>query len=119
MLADLERASRHVVFIQDNPRPPFYVPDCVAQHMKDLRRCAFAKQPATSNSTQVRETVAAADPGVTTIDATPEYCPRSLCPAVIGDALVYRNSGHVTDTYTTTMVPWIVKHLPSLSARRR
>ena len=40
--------------------------------------------------------------------------PPDLCPAVIGDVLVYRNSGHVTASFITTLAPWLERHLPRL-----
>jgi hypothetical protein len=35
-----------------------------------------------------------------------------MCPAVIGDALVYRNGAHLTAAYVRTLSPWLAKHLP-------
>ena len=40
--------------------------------------------------------------------------PRELCPAVIGDVLVYRNSGHLTATYARSLTPWLSRRLPVL-----
>jgi predicted alpha/beta-fold hydrolase len=112
MLGTLEGIARHVVFIEDNPRPPFYAPDCVARSLEHLDRCAFAQAPALAGAAAIR---AAAEQvrGVRIVDPTPEYCPRDgLCPAVIGDVLVYRNSGHVTATYAGTMTSWLRRRLP-------
>jgi hypothetical protein len=53
-------------------------------------------------------------PGTRVIDPTGQFCAGTLCPAVIGDVLVYRNSGHVTATYTATMAPWLGRRLPPL-----
>jgi len=43
-------------------------------------------------------------------------CAGQRCPAVIGDILVYRNSGHITATYTATMTPWLARRIPALPA---
>ena len=40
-----------------------------------------------------------------------ELCAGALCPAVIGNVLVYRQSGHLTATYAATMTPWFDRHL--------
>ena len=41
------------------------------------------------------------------IDPTDRFCLADACPAVIGDVLVYRNTGHITATYTATLAPWL------------
>ena len=58
-------------------------------------------------------------PGVHVIDPVSRFCGPRRCPAVIGDVLVYRNSGHVTATYVKTMTPWLEPRLPRLGAPAR
>ena len=41
------------------------------------------------------------------IDPLPELCPTRLCPAVIGDVLVWRGEAHITATYAATMARWL------------
>jgi hypothetical protein len=112
-LERLGAAAAEVIVLRDTPRPPIYVPDCVADAMDDLRRCAFARSAALDVPDPI--TVAARGvPGTRVIDPTGQFCAGTLCPAVIGDVLVYRNSGHVTATYTATMAPWLGRRLPPL-----
>jgi hypothetical protein len=40
------------------------------------------------------------------------HCPGKMCPAVIGDVLVYRKGSHLTATYVLTLTPWLAEHLP-------
>ena len=42
----------------------------------------------------------------------PKVCLEKTCPAVIGDALVYRNGSHLTATYVRTLTPWLAERLP-------
>ena len=52
------------------------------------------------------------------IDPTEPVLPGpDLCPAVIGDVLVYRNSGHITASFMATMRPWLERH-PALRLQR-
>jgi hypothetical protein len=88
--------------IRDAPRPPFDVPGCVAGELRHLRRCAFARPRPDVISPSLREVT-----GVRLIDPREEFCPRRLCPAVIGDALVYRHEAHITATYAGTMWRWL------------
>jgi hypothetical protein len=45
-------------------------------------------------------------------------CPRTprgrRCPAVVGNALVYRDTYHLSATYARTLAPWLMRRLPSL-----
>ncbi len=54
--------------------------------------------------------------GASLIDATPMICPWKMCPAVIGDVLVYRNGSHLTATYVRTLTPWLGERLPEPAA---
>ena len=110
VLTRLRRAAPHVVVLQDSPRPPLDVPACVSGSMQELRRCAFDRAASTARA---RTAIAGARGirGIRVIDPTDRYCLETLCPAVIGDVLVYRNSGHVTASYTETLAPWLGRRL--------
>jgi len=50
--------------------------------------------------------------GVDVIDPTDRFCLAARCPAVIGNVLVYRRTGHMTATYAATLAPWLDERLP-------
>jgi peptidoglycan/LPS O-acetylase OafA/YrhL len=110
VLARLQQTVPRVVVLGDTPMPPRDVPDCVAGAMRHLPRCAFGRRAATARAALVAAG-AARVPGVEVIDVTGRFCVRSLCPAVIGNVLVYRNSGHLTATYAATLAPWLARRL--------
>ena len=56
--------------------------------------------------------VARTVPGIRVLDPTGLLCLRELCPSVIGDVLVYRNSGHLTASFAATLGPWLARRLP-------
>jgi peptidoglycan/LPS O-acetylase OafA/YrhL len=109
-LARLRAAAGRVAVLTDVPRPPNDIPSCVSGAMRRLRRCAFARGPALANAFAIRD-AAARVPGVDTVDATNRFCLPDLCPAVVGDVLVYRNSGHITASYMKTLGPWLERRL--------
>jgi hypothetical protein len=92
--------------IRDSPRPPIDIPACVAAQLHHLRRCAFERARPEVISLSVRGIA-----GVTLLDPREEFCPRRLCPAVIGDAIVYRHEAHITATYAGTMWRWLAAAL--------
>jgi peptidoglycan/LPS O-acetylase OafA/YrhL len=109
-LARLRAAAGRVAVLTDVPRPPEDIPSCVSGAMRDLRRCAFARGPALKHALAIRD-AAARVPGIETVDATDRFCLPDLCPAVVGDVLVYRNSGHITASYMKTLGPWLERRL--------
>jgi hypothetical protein len=111
VLRRLQAAAGEVVVTADPPRVTFDVPGCVSAHLRELRRCAFARGPAAERA----RTVAAAArtvPGVRVLDPADVLCLGDVCPSVIGDVLVYRNSGHLTASFAATMGPWLERRLP-------
>jgi peptidoglycan/LPS O-acetylase OafA/YrhL len=117
-LRRIDAASRRLVVIRDQPRPPRDIPSCVAEALDDLGRCAFDRGRARGRP-QVERPAVARVPGAELLDATSRYCPTRTCPAVIGDVLVYRNSGHLTATYARTMARWLARRLPYSPGSRR
>jgi peptidoglycan/LPS O-acetylase OafA/YrhL len=99
--------------IRDQPRPPRDIPSCVAEALDHLRSCAFDRRRALG-APEVERPAVALVPRAKLIDATSRFCPRELCPAVIGDVLVYRNSGHLTATYARSLTTWLSRRLPDL-----
>jgi peptidoglycan/LPS O-acetylase OafA/YrhL len=110
ILSRLREAARKVVVIADVPIPPWDVPDCVAGVTRDFARCAFPRAAAVARSHRIRDAMAHA--GVAVIDPTDQLCRATVCPAVTGDVLVYRRSGHLTATYAATLAPWLEERLP-------
>jgi SGNH domain (fused to AT3 domains) len=107
-VATLERiraAGPRPVVIRDTPVAPRDMPLCVANHPRHLGDCAFRRARLGAREFDVR--AARAVPGTALIDPVPEVCPRGLCRAVIGDAIVYRDRQHLTATFARTLGPFI------------
>jgi peptidoglycan/LPS O-acetylase OafA/YrhL len=114
-LARLRRAADRVAVIRDPARPPGDVPSCVASNLHNLRACAFSDRGGSVTPDPI--VTGARRAGVTRIlDPRERLCVRDLCPAVIGNVLVYRNSGHLTATYVATMSRWFARRLPALTS---
>jgi hypothetical protein len=118
VLRRLSATADHVVVTSDPPRAPLDVPACVSEHLKELRRCAFARGKAAARAQVVSDVVRAVD-GVRVLEVADQLCTAELCPSVIGDVLVYRNSGHLTASFAATLGPWLGRGLPRLTAAPR
>lgn len=109
-LRRLQRTGAQVVTIAETPWSPRDVPSCVSGHAKQLRRCAFDTRVGYRIGSIVAP--AARDVGrVAVIDPRPVLCPDDLCPAVVGNVLVWRDDNHITATYARTLAGWLSRQL--------
>ncbi|UOR02246.1 acyltransferase [Leucobacter allii] len=103
--SELQDSGIRVVPILDNPSPGFEVADCVAQHPETLSACAFDRDAAIAASGVRWQLPAAAATGVDVVDMSDVACPpANACPAVIGDALLYRRGTHLTDSFVLSTI---------------
>jgi peptidoglycan/LPS O-acetylase OafA/YrhL len=109
-LRRLQATGARVVLIRDIAWAPKGIVQCVADHLHHLRRCAFRRHRKARLAFDVK--AAREVPGVKIVDPLRIICLRRVCPAVIGDALVYRNQYHITATFSATMTRWLAKRLP-------
>lgn len=107
----LQQASGEVVLIRDQARAPFLPFECVAESPKNLMRCAFEPQ---RRSEWAFDYEGARQAGVPIIDPMPVLCNKKLCPSVIGDVLVYRDTYHLSATYARSIAPWLRTQLNKL-----
>jgi hypothetical protein len=49
---------------------------------------------------------------VQVIDTTPWFCTATVCPAVVGGTLVYRDTNHITSSYSQLLGGVLGKELP-------
>jgi hypothetical protein len=110
-LEKLRSTGARVAVLEDVPRVDKDIPECVSHSLDDLPDCAFPRRKA-MDQPRFNARAAAEVEGASLIDATPMICPGKMCPAVIGDVLVYRNGSHLTATYVRTLTPWLAEHLP-------
>ncbi|MDP9438393.1 MAG: acyltransferase [Actinomycetota bacterium] len=108
----LRSTGAEVVVINDIPHPDKDIPKCVSQAPDRLQDCAIPRSKA-CNYPSVNAHAAKKAEGTHFIDPTPTLCLERVCPAVIGDALVYRNGAHLTPTYVRTLTPWLAERLPT------
>lgn len=94
-LERLSEAGIPVLGIRDNPRFPFHVPLCVDR--KGPGSCTMFRSEAYLPAYMLDLPTF---PGYRFVDMADEYCPDGICPAVMDGILVYRDSNHLTTTWT-------------------
>lgn len=136
LTAKIERVTNyadHVFLLADTPHPPRAEYQCVANNSDDVTRCEFplaAAQDASAIGVQIAtiervggsivrandDSAFRSDTDNALIDMTAAICPEAVaerCPAVIGNAMVYRQGSHLTATYVTTLTPALKSALAS------
>ena len=113
-LEKLRSSGAEVVVFKDIPHPHKNMPECVSEALDRLQDCAIPRSKALSYP-PINARAAARVEGVHLVDPTSALCLEKTCPAVIGDALVYRNGAHLTPTYARTLAPWLAEQLPTLA----
>ncbi|WP_417220066.1 acyltransferase family protein [Arthrobacter sp.] len=102
----VQDSGKQVIVVRDSPNPSQdpLARDCVAKHADDLRQCGKDRDEALSNDDWI-SAAQARDPRLELLDFTDEFCTQKLCPAVVGNVLVYRDQNHISDTYMATIAP--------------
>ena len=113
MLERLRETGAEVVVVKDLPHAPYDVSDCVSESLGDLDECAFEIGEARGGyAGRVDVAAAEAVEGVELLDVVPAICPDGVCRAVIGNAIVYRGTNHLTATFAATLAKRLERGLP-------
>jgi peptidoglycan/LPS O-acetylase OafA/YrhL len=109
--ADLRSSGARVAAIADTPYMGGSVPECLAEpaNAGHAGNCTRSLRSSVRGPEQRKVFLAYA--GV--IDPTAWFC-TDACPAVIGNLLVYRDSNHMTTTYSQALAPLLARALASM-----
>ena len=103
---ELEGVTK-VFAVRDNPRMLVDPPTCVEKTPSDCskpREEAVSEIPPWENTENIPNNVIFAD-------MTEYFCDEDMCSPVIGNVLVYRDTHHLTASYSMTMAPALEEHL--------
>ena len=94
------RVPGRVALIVDTPEAGHDVPSCLARHASDVRACAIPRPTAISGGLGKLERAAASATGAGLIDLTARICRGDPCPVVVDGRIVFRDSRHLTATFS-------------------
>ena len=100
----LNAAGIKVIAVRDTPRILENVPDCLEETPTDSLGCG-AKRVDLYDEVAPTDEVAQSLPGTTFLDFSDYFCNDTICPAVIGNVIVYKDDNHVTATYMKSLTP--------------
>jgi peptidoglycan/LPS O-acetylase OafA/YrhL len=88
------------VIIEDNPFPRTNVLNCLSAHPQAVQGCNLKPATAVDRGRQRAIAAMAGTNGVQIVDSTPWFCSATVCPAIIAGIPVYRDTNHITATYS-------------------
>ena len=92
-----------VVVLADTPNFKISPSVCLSAHLADAEACSHRFNDARSLAIASVVKAATKRGGGTLVDLTPYFCNSHFCPVIIGDALVYRDTSHVTASFSSLM----------------
>jgi peptidoglycan/LPS O-acetylase OafA/YrhL len=114
-LRQLRRPGTAVIMLQDNPYSPKDPVACLANHLKDVRPCTYRRADGYGYERPTRATdlgAAVRAAGFPIVDTAAWVCGLDACPVVVGTTPVYRDQGHVTNTYARWLAPIVDSLFP-------
>ncbi|NQW90375.1 acyltransferase [Curtobacterium sp. VKM Ac-2861] len=109
-----------IIALRDNPAARPDVVACVGQMSGPTTpACDSSRVDALARFDGSAEAVDRVHGAARLVDLTDSYCTDTVCPAVIGGVLVYRDQTHLTNTFATTLAPYLGDEIDAALAAMR
>lgn len=107
-------AGKNVLVLRDVPNMTENVPDCLEREGEKTDACLFPRKDVLPVD-PLAEAAKRDDSGqIDLLDLSEVFCDESRCRSVVGGLIVYFDTGHMTATFSRTLVPLLE---PALLAR--
>jgi hypothetical protein len=108
----LPSSVRRIVVLRDTPLLGFQnvcVRSALAHHRDAGRSCALAREQVLAPDAAVMAARAARSRRVRVVDLTHFFCDLRRCMPVVGGALVYMDAEHMTNVFSTSLGPYVLR----------
>jgi len=105
--------SSHIVVLADTPQFERIVPKCLENHPQNIGACERPRSDALKAKHDNLEKSTAVAHGAAFISMNPWVCPYQLCPVIVGHLLLWRDSNHLTVTYSRQLSEALGALLPA------
>jgi hypothetical protein len=109
----LGRLNAPSVILADTPASRVDVPVCLSNNKADIRPCATPRKRALAGHDTI-ERAAANLAGVPLRDLADDICVTAPCPAVVNNAIVFRDYHHLTNSFARTLGPAVERLINSV-----
>ncbi len=98
-LASLDDSGAEVFVLGEAPYPTQDASVCLAEHEDAVQECAVARETGVYDEHDEAVRATAEDHGATYVSPLPWLCDDEVCPAVVDDYVVYRDTFHLNREY--------------------
>jgi hypothetical protein len=105
-----------VVAIREGPTMSQLIPDCLSGHDATVAGCSTPRSRAVPPTNPIPLAVRSMGSAVPLVDMNPLVCGLTTCEPVVGNVVVYRDSHHLTSTYSKTLEPYLQRRLLATKA---
>jgi hypothetical protein len=114
----LPASVERIVVLRDVPIVRVATADCVERAIRRRKppgpACALAQRKVLRPDSQVEAARRKRSPRVQVMDFTPFMCRKGRCPPVVGGVLVHRDQHHLTERFSRTLGPYLLRSLGRL-----
>jgi hypothetical protein len=93
------------IYLGDNPRPPAAVLQCLVNNLKDVSNCYSLRSETTRSDIRIAGRQLVTEFGGYYLDLADFFCAEAICPAVVGNTLLYRDWSHITEEAARLLAP--------------
>jgi len=103
--AEMRALGSQVLVVGPTPGSAGLVPVCLSEHIDDPLACSFPVPRWVNPIGIAAERAAVEGNGGQYADTTELFCARGKCPVIVGNAMVFYDSGHLSREYSLTLAP--------------
>jgi peptidoglycan/LPS O-acetylase OafA/YrhL len=105
-----------IVGIHDPPNSSDRPKGCIIANPHNLAVCTKAQSVALGSEDYLADAAQQTD-GAVEVDMSEYFCAKQKCPDVIGGVLVNRDDHHLTETYATSLAPYLDRAIAAAVAK--
>jgi peptidoglycan/LPS O-acetylase OafA/YrhL len=105
VVQQLRGTGAAVLVLGPIPSPHKSVPICLSGHLDDATACSLPRSTTVNEPGIAAEAAATKAGGGQYADLTNLFCTTDRCPVVVGNSLVYLDTGHLTLDYSRLLAP--------------
>ena len=87
------------------PDPHFHVPACLSGYLDDVPACTPTRAAAVNQPGIAAEAAVVTAGDGQYVDTSNLFCTAERCPVIVGNALVYLDENHMSQTYARALAP--------------
>jgi len=99
------------VFISDTPWPSQNIPVCLSANTTDVQRCVLQRTVSVPPDVSAISEESFNYQDSVFVDSEAWFCIQSVCPAVVGNVVVYRDGSHITSRYAELVGPLLYPYV--------